>query len=138
MAGAGLNRPGPARAPYRAAVAVRALLLSGCNRMAAVDDPFYIGSIENAGETYLFRCLEGAGKACAVDGLPGPGVVAAGADRNHVVVRLADGNYVWFRRVPQEKSGWGANPERLIGPLDEAGFRKAQARDHLPEPSITP
>ncbi|MFM5929315.1 MAG: hypothetical protein ACKOPQ_00220 [Novosphingobium sp.] len=113
------------------------LALSACDTMTEVSDPFYIGFIEDPGEVYLFRCLEG-GKSCAVDGLPGPGVVAAGADARHVVVRLGDGTYVWFRRIAREKSGWGTDPEKLIGPISQEEFRRAQRANGLPEPSITP
>lgn len=117
------------------------LAITACDRRYnEVDHPFYLMFIEDPREVALFRCPSEPGIGCAIDGLPGPYVVAAGADRRFVVVAQrsdpdAGGptRYYYFARVPQETRGWGNNPERIIGPLDDQEFAAAKARLHLPD-----
>jgi hypothetical protein len=110
-----------------------ALLGGGCEpRFKEVDHPFYLGHFEDPDDLSLFRCPTGVNGVCAVDGLPGPGVVAAGADKRFVVVQSKAG-YYYFERVPQETSGWGNNPERIRGPLSEPDFAAVKARLRLPD-----
>jgi hypothetical protein len=59
-------------------------------------------------------------------------VLAAGADSHFVTVHSTRG-YYYFARVPQERAGWGSNPERIIGPLTEAEFALAKREHGLPE-----
>jgi hypothetical protein len=125
----------------RLLVPALALLFAGCSQRGAVevDHPFYLMTIEDPAQFALFRCPEGPDRGCAIDGLPGPLVTAAGADPRFIVVEqqplaAADGPrlYYYFARVPQETSGWGLNPERIVGPLDEAAFAAASAQLNLP------
>ncbi|HEY0413269.1 MAG TPA: hypothetical protein VGD66_09010 [Allosphingosinicella sp.] len=110
-----------------------ALLAAGCGRrFVEVDHPFYLGYFEDPDEVALFRCPRGPDEGCAVDGLPGPRVVAAGADRRFVVVHATQG-YYYFARVPQETRGWGSNPERIVGPLGDADFERAKKALRLPD-----
>ena len=81
----------------------------------------------------------------AVDGLPGPYVMAAGANERFVVVAQrsdpkgsSPASYYYFARVPQETAGWGKNPEQIVGPLDERAFAAAKARLRLPEFTVRP
>ena len=122
-----------------------ALLAGSCGRrVVEVDHPFYLMSIEDPREVALFRCPDRPGTGCAIDGLPGPRVVAAGADDRFVVVAqrpIEDAGptrYYYFARVPREASGWGPNPERIVGPLDEAAFAAATARLRLPALNVEP
>jgi hypothetical protein len=127
-------------------LAAVALAASGCGSPAVeVDHPFYLMFIEDPREVALFRCPKDPGNGCAIDGLPGPFVTAAGANKRFVVVAQqpdADGGgperYYYFARVPQETRGWGTNPERIIGPLDEPAFAAAKARLGLPEFTVRP
>ena len=92
-------------------------------------------------ELALFRCPDRARLGCAIDGLPGPEIVAAGADRRYVVVEQRSGSvtrFFYFARVKEEKHGWGRNPEQIKGPLTPEEFRLAAARLRLPELSIRP
>jgi len=122
------------------------LAMAACDRRyKEVDHPFYVMFIEDPREVALFRCPDEPGVGCAIDGLPGPYVVAAGADKRFVVVAQrsdpeASGptRYYYFARVPQETSGWGRNPERIIGPLDEPAFAAAKAKLKLPEFTVKP
>lgn len=123
-----------------------ALSTAGCGSPAVeVDHPFYLMSFEDPREVALFRCPEKPGAGCAVDGLPGPYVMAAGANERFVVVAQRSGSkgsspasYYYFARVPQETAGWGKNPERIVGPLDEQAFAAAKARLRLPEFTVRP
>lgn len=125
---------------------VLALALAGCERRSVeVDHPFYLMFIEDPREVALFRCPDGPGLGCAIDGLPGPRVVAAGADERFVVVAQRPGPdaggptlYFYFARVAEETSGWGNNPERIVGPLDEESFAAAKARLRLPDLTVGP
>ena len=72
-------------------------------------------------------------------------VEAAGADERFVVVAQRPGSdgggptrYYYFARVPEETRGWGNNPERIVGPLDEQEFAAAKARLGLPEFTVRP
>jgi hypothetical protein len=110
-----------------------------------VDHPFYLTFIENPGDVALFRCPNGPGTGCAIDGLPGPRIVAAGANERFVAVAQepnSDANgptsYYYFARVPEETRGWGDNPERVIGPLDEEAFAAAKANLQLPDLTVRP
>ena len=136
-----------------AAMRVRPLLLIFCSlaiaacdrRYKEVDHPFYLMFIEDPREVALFRCPNEPGIGCAIDGLPGRYVVAAGADKRFVVVAQRSDpdvsgptRYYYFARVPQETSGWGNNPERIIGPLDEQEFAAARAKLQLPDFTVQP
>jgi hypothetical protein len=93
--------------------------------------------LPDSAERALHRCPDGPGGGCAIDGLPGPDVFAAAANTTHVTAaRRRDGReeYFWFARVPEERRGWGRNPERIIGPLSRAQFEAEVARRGLPEP----
>ena len=122
------------------------LALAGCGRrVVEVDHPFYLMYIEDPAEVALFRCPEEPGTGCAIDGLPGPRVVEAGADEWFIVVAqkplanpYAPTAYYYFRRVPEETKGWGRNPERIVGPLDAAAFAAAKARIGLPDFTARP
>ena len=68
--------------------------------------------IEDPREVALFRCPNEPGTGCAIDGLPGPYLVAAGADKRFVVVAQhsdpdvsGPNQYYYFARVPQETGG---------------------------------
>jgi hypothetical protein len=123
-----------------------ALATAGCGRgVIEVDDPFYLMYIEDPREVALFRCPIEPGVGCAIDGLPGPYVEAAGADERFIVVAQRPSGresgptrYYYFARVPEEKRGWGNNPERIIGPLDAEEFAAAKARLGLPEFTVRP
>jgi len=118
---------------------------TACDRQIEVDHPFYLMTIDSPPEYALFRCPQGRDQGCAIDGLPGPRVIAAGANSRFVAVAQHPVGevccrtvYYYFERVPNETSGWGANPERIVGPLDEPAFAEAQRRLGLPELSVTP
>jgi hypothetical protein len=129
--------------PTRLAIPL-ALLSAACQRPVEVDDPFYLKFVGDSGEVALFRCPDGPDGGCAVDGLPGPEVIAAGANERYVVVQqmptsdASTTRYYYFARVPQERRGYGNNPERIIGPLDEAEFQAAKAAFRLPEFTVRP
>jgi hypothetical protein len=129
----------------RVLLAICSIGLVACERRhKEVDHPFYLMFIEDPREVALFRCPNKPGIGCATDGLPGQYVVAAGADRQFVVVAQRSGRdngltrYYYFARVPQETSGWGNNPERIIGPLDEQEFAAAKAKLKLPDFTVKP
>jgi hypothetical protein len=123
-----------------------ALATAACgSRAVEVDHPFYLMFIEDSREVALFRCPDEPGIGCAIDGLPGPFVSAAGANERFIVVAqqpssVAGGptSYYYFARVPEETRGWGNNPERIIGPLGEQEFAAAKARLGLPEFTVRP
>ncbi|WP_156377738.1 hypothetical protein [Sphingopyxis sp. Root1497] len=125
---------------------VIALATAGCGRRAIeVDHPFYLMFIEHPQDVALFRCPNEPGVGCAIDGLPGPFVAEAGANKRYIVVAQtpsSDGegptSYYYFERVPEETSGWGKNPERIVGPLDEREFTAAKAHLGLPEFTVRP
>ena len=131
----------------RILLAVSMAIFSACSPQALeVSRPFYLTYIENSDDSALFRCPKGPGNGCAIDGLPGPYVFAAGADSHFVVVARypkVDGaidrtrtEYFYFARIPEETSGWGRNPERIIGPLTASDFNRAKAENGLPEFSV--
>jgi hypothetical protein len=112
-------------------------LLSACGSGAVeVDHPFYLASLEDEPPS-LVRCPEGPDRGCARDGLPGPGILAAGADARFVAVR-STGGYYYFARIPNEVRGWGNAPERIVGPLDANAFASADAELDLPPLNVTP
>jgi len=123
-------------------------LLAGCSRAPVhVAGPFYLDTLPDTSDVYLFRCPSGPGEGgvgCAVDGLPGPHVVRAGGNAHYVVVveavDLGDGpsRYFYFARVPQETRGWGKNPEKIMGPLTKAEFDQEQRGLGLPAPETKP
>ncbi|HEY3814241.1 MAG TPA: hypothetical protein VGL66_13530 [Caulobacteraceae bacterium] len=120
-----------------------AALLGGCSRPPVhVSGPFYVGTLAETNDVYLIRCPHGPDEGCAVDGLPGPRIVAAGANGRYIVVAQAgdsddqERRYFYFARVPQEVAGWGNNPERIVGPLTQAEFDKAAHDLHLPPLTI--
>jgi hypothetical protein len=125
------------------------LLLMGCDSDAThVAGPFYLMWVDISEETALYRCPDGPdrGIGCAIDGLPGSTVFAAGADRRYVVVARhpRDNNatnkditqYFYFARIPEESKGWGNNPEKIIGPLTQRQFDAHRISLHLPDLSI--
>jgi hypothetical protein len=122
------------------------LALAACGRRAVeVDHPFYLMFIEDPNEVALFRCPKGPGGGCAIDGLPGPRVTAAGANERFVAVARQPNSdaaaptlYYYFARVPEETGGWGNNPERIVGPLDPEQFEAARRRLGLPELTVRP
>jgi len=114
-----------------------AFVLTGCEGdPIEVSHPFYLWHLEDPSGIYLFRCLEPA-KGCAVDGLPGPGVTAAGADKKYVVVKT-DHGYFYFKRTAHETKGWGSDPEKIIGPLNEQDFKATAEKLQLPNLSVQP
>lgn len=102
-----------------------------------MSDPFYLWHLEDPQATALFRCVDVRELACAIDGLPDPPVLAAGANARFVVMRKREG-YFYFRRTPQERRGWGYDPEVMIGPLSDTQFGAAQRELGLPEANIRP
>lgn len=129
----------------RLSILLACLALSSCwweSRFTEVSDPFYLGYIEDPDKVALFRCIDGG---CAGDELPGPKLIAAGADARYVVLAQQPiegaGNetfYYYFKRIPQEKSGWGSNPEEIVGPMGRAEFDAATQRLSLPPLTIKP
>jgi hypothetical protein len=125
------------------------LLLAGCgNDTVHVAGPFYLMWIDISEETALYRCPDGPdGRlGCAVDGLPNSTVFAAGADSRYVVAARHPRNnnvtdksvtqYFYFARTKAERSGWGPDPEKIIGPLTQPEFEAASTAYHLPSLSI--
>lgn len=72
-----------------------------------------------------------------MDGLPGPGVSAAGADKRYIVLKTDHGFY-YFRRSVHELSGWGNDPEKIIGPLNERDFKAVTEKLRLPALTVQP
>ena len=122
------------------------LATAACGQRAVeVDHPFYLMFIEDPREVALFRCPGQPGVGCAIDGLPGPYVEAAGANERFVVVaqRPSEGEggptrYFYFARIPEETQGWGNNPERVVGPLNQEEFEATKVRLGLPEFTVRP
>ncbi len=135
-------------APFKPILyALSLALLAGCGpSVREVSHPFYVTYFEDPADSALFRCPRGPGEGCAIDGLPGPYVFAAGANSQYVVVARhpkADDDidrsrteYFYFARVPEETNGWGNNPEVIIGPLSQSEFDRAKDRLALPEYSV--
>jgi hypothetical protein len=127
-------------------LAICSLAIAACDRRyKEVDHPFYLMFVEDPRKVALFRCPSGPGTGCAIDGLPGPYVVAAGADKRFVVVaQRSDAEvsgptrFYYFARVARERGGWGNNPESVIGPLDEQAFAAAKAKLQLPDFTVQP
>lgn len=123
-------------------------LMSGCQqRRVEVSDPFYLDYIENPRAIELRRC----GNGCSsVEGLPsanidgtGPYVIAAGANKHFIAVEQKPighddeaSSYYYFARISEETVGWGKNPEKIVGPLDEEQFAIAKKRFGLPDLTI--
>lgn len=125
-------------ATLTAVVALLALLGTACdNGPVEVSDPFFLWHLEDPEATALFRCVDVREMVCAIDGLPDPPVLAAGANARFVVLRKSEG-YFYFRRTPQERHGWGNNSEAIIGPLSQKRFTASQRELGLPDASITP
>jgi hypothetical protein len=121
-------------------------MLAACEPASIpVAGPFYLTYFENPREMALFRC-PGPGSGCAIDGLPGPTVYAAGADQKYIVVAshpFSNGQikrsivqYFYFARIKTERQGWGNDPEHIIGPLSEQQFNAARKKYGLPDFSI--
>jgi hypothetical protein len=128
-----------------ATIILGAALLGACSRAPAhVVGPFYLDTLPDTSDVYLFRCPDGPGNGCAVDGLPGPGIVRAGGNSKYVVATQADRSdpralhYFYFARVPQETRGWGHNPEKIVGPLTKPEFDLARQSLGLPADDIEP
>jgi hypothetical protein len=122
----------------RSALIALALACAACGRgPIEVDHPFYLHHFEDPDQVALVRCPDGPDGGCALDGLPGPIIVAAGADERFVAVQSNRG-YYYFARVPQEVRGWGSNPERIVGPLDDEEYAAAKARLGLPDLTVRP
>jgi hypothetical protein len=126
-------------------MALGVLLLGGCGLVPTavhVAGPFYLDTIKGP-DVYLFRCPDGPEYGCEGTGLPEPSIVKAGGNEKYVVVAQADRpdsgplRYFYFARVPQERSGWGGNPEKVVGPLTKAEFDRARERLGLPAANIT-
>jgi len=117
----------------RRALLLLAALVAGCDGpMQEISDPFYVGSVEAGGEPWLFRCIDGAGQSCANDSLPDGRVLRAGGNSQFIAFEMERGFY-YFRRVGEERRGWGNNPEVIVGPLDEARFAAITRAIGLPE-----
>jgi hypothetical protein len=58
--------------------------------------------------------------------------------RAHFVVVYKPEGYFYFCRIAEERLGWGANPEVIIGPLSKERFAAMKAELGLPDPNITP
>jgi hypothetical protein len=113
-------------------------VLGACdNGMQEIAHPFYLGRFEASGPIWLFRCPNGPDDGCANDSLPDGDVLAAGANKQFVVFQMSDG-YYYFRRIPLEANGWGDEPEKIIGPIDENGLAKATKNFGLPRLTIKP
>lgn len=112
------------------------VLMVGCSLMAReVSGPFYVMYVADSDERALFRCPDGPNEGCAIDGLPGPDVFAAGGNATYIVVarhRAGRDEYFYFRRVAEERRGWGANPEVIVGPLGKPEFDAASKQLELP------
>lgn len=118
------------------ACAFASALVIGCSsRGHEVSHPFYVMSPADSDVRALFRCPDGPDNGCAIDGLPGPDVFAAGGDARYIVVarhRAGHDEYLYFHRVAEETRGWGHNPERIIGPLNRSQFEADSQRLGLP------
>jgi hypothetical protein len=124
--------------PLAAALVCASALCTACDGgPVEVSDPFYLWHLEDPRATALFRCVDVRALACAIDGLPDPPVLAAGANARFVVLRKTEG-YFYFRRAPQERRGWGRDPEVIIGPLSDAQFGEAQQGLGLPDANVMP
>ena len=124
--------------PLAAALASATALCTACNSgPVEVSDPFYLWHLEDPQATALFRCVDVRELTCAIDGLPDPPVLAAGANAQFVVLRKPEG-YFYFRRTPQERRGWGRDPEVIIGPLSDSQFVAAQQDLGLPDANVRP
>jgi hypothetical protein len=119
------------------AIPVIACTAVACDRRSReVSHPFYVQELSDSTEQALYRCPDGPDGGCAIDGLPGPNVVAAGADDTHVVVaQQSNGRvvYFYFARVPEEAGAYGLNPELIVGPLDRRTFEQAKKQLSLPD-----
>ena len=112
------------------------LACGGCQRYPKeVAGPFYLDYGEDQ-PVALFRCPKGPANGCANDGLPET-VIAAGGSRDFIVVQNTAG-YYYFKRLPEERYGWGDNPEKIIGPLSSEEFSTAKRRLGLPELTVRP
>lgn len=119
-----------------AVLSLSTALLVGCSPVVQeVSRPFYVMYVADSNERALFRCPDGPEGGCAIDGLPGPDVFAAGGNATHIVIarhRADRDEYFYFRRVAEEKRGWGDNPEHLVGPLEKSEFEAASKQLGLP------
>ena len=131
----------------RLAIGLLPLLLAACgDDVTPVDGPFYLTYLETRDQMALYRCPKGPNDGCAIDGLPDATVFAAGADKMYIVVarhpRVGGATnrqvteYFYFARIPQEREGWGFNPEKIVGPLTQVQFDADKSRLHLPEFSV--
>lgn len=122
------------RVPVLAAL----VMLAGCSDgMEQVAGPFYIGRFEVHGDPWLFRCPAEPPSGCANDTLPDGKVLRAGGDDRYITFLLPEG-YYYFRRLPQERRGWGNNPEVIVGPLSEDQFAEASRELRLPALDVEP
>lgn len=118
-----------------------ALLLGACGGFVhdeTLAGPWRLVAVDRQEDMMLCRSIEGGG--CAGDGLPGPRIIAAGADERHVVViRRAPSSdartggsadeYYYLIRTSDEATRGGS----LHGPFDVAQFAAEKARLGLPE-----
>jgi hypothetical protein len=113
---------------------------SGCGFVhdEVLDGPYRLVAVDTRGDMSL--CIS-VGDDCSGDGLPGPMVFAAGANRQFVDIArhppAADGQidrrvteYYYIIRMPDEAKG--VDPKNLIGPLDQARFDQEKRRLGLP------
>lgn len=120
----------------RRLIPIFALLLGACGGFVhdeTLAGPWRLVAVDRQEDMILCRSIEGG--SCAGDGLPGPRIIAAGADERHVVVirrapsgRSAD-EYYFLIRASDEATRGGT----LHGPFDASQFAVEKARLGLPE-----
>jgi hypothetical protein len=118
--------------------ALTAPLLAACSDgMEQVAGPFFVGRFEAHGDPWMFRCTDDPPAGCSGDGLPDGKVLRAGGDARHIAMQTPLG-YYYFRRLPQERRGWGNNPEVIVGPLSQQQFAAVTRELALPPLDVVP
>ena len=113
-----------------------ALAIAGCEQAPRqVAGPFYLDTRPESHEVALYRCPRGPSEGCAIDELPVLNVIAAGGNERFIAIETYQG-FCYFRRVDQERSGWGRNPEMVVGPVSEAAFLDAKRKLGLPDLNV--
>jgi hypothetical protein len=123
-------------------------LLMACSACGFVSDetldgPYRLVAVDDRQDMSL--CLS-VGQNCSGDGLPGPTVYSAGADRRFVVLArhpIGDQGvverdvteYYYIVRAPDEARG--VRPENLKGPFNLLQFAQERRRLGLPGFSLT-
>ena len=111
-----------------------ALATAACGQRAVeVDHPFYLMFIEDPRQVALFRCPGQPGVGCAIDGLPGPYVEAAGANERFIVVaqragadRVGPTRYYYFAAGPGGDGRMGQQPRADRRPSRRAAIRSGE------------